>query len=88
MPYICTDNNRYIGEHSCNVYHYGDMTLVRDCCVNDALKYKQMTIENALTTSHPAYKMFTASWNSLTDAEMKIVGDIVYLGNSNGFKAV
>ena len=87
MPYIATSDNRYIGEHSCNQYHYGNMDLVRPCCVNDCLKYKNMTIEKALTRYHPAYVMFTAAWNSLTDAEMAIVGDIVAIGHNEGFKA-
>lgn len=88
MPYVCSDNNRYIGEHSCNIYHYGDMNLIRPCCVEDALKYKHMTIENALTKSHPAYKMFQAAYDSLTDKERELVGDIVTVGYNEGFKAL
>jgi hypothetical protein len=86
MPYIAVSQNKYIGEHNCKNYHYGDMTLIRDCCVNDAKKYKQMTLENALTKSHPAYIMFISAYDNLTDSERLLVGDIVADGYNNGFK--
>jgi hypothetical protein len=63
------------------------MELVRDCCVADCLKYKNMTIDKSLTRYHPAYKMFEAAWNSLTDAERLLVGDITEIGCNEGFKA-
>lgn len=86
MPYITTIDNKYIHEHSCNKYHYGDMSLIRECCINDAKYLKQLVLDKALTTNHPAYICFENAWNSLTDSEMLIVGNIAYLGNANGFK--
>lgn len=88
MPYISTESNRYICEHSCGLYHYGDQTVVRDCCVADAIKAKENLLKVALTSSHPAYAWFRDAWNSLTDAEMAIVGDVVANhGVANGFHA-
>lgn len=88
MPYVCEQANRYIGEHNCARYHYGDQTMVRDCCIADAQRYKAMALRNAMTTSHAAYRQFEAAWNSLTDAERQIVGDIVavYDHGPAGFK--
>lgn len=41
MPYICVSkDNRYIGEHICDNHHYGDMSIVRPCCVEDAKERK------------------------------------------------
>lgn len=77
MPYICTRDNVYLGEHSCRRYHYGDMTMVRDCCIADARKYKALALRNAITTSHTAYRLFAAAYGSLTDAEQWQVGDIM-----------
>jgi hypothetical protein len=77
MPYVATDRNRYLGEHSCNQHHYGDQSLIRECCIDDARKYKALTLRNAITDQHPAYRLFLAAWNSLTDAERWQVGDIV-----------
>jgi hypothetical protein len=76
MSYICVDNGRYIGEHNCNNYHYGNQTIVRPCCVEDCKKYKEQTLKVALTKYHPSYLMFRAAWGCLTDAERKIIGDI------------
>jgi hypothetical protein len=86
MPYICVSDGRYIGEHTCRNEHYGNMTLVRPCCVEDAKKYKALVLEKAMTREHPAYKMFVDAWNALTVAEMLIVGDIYPDGYNNGFK--
>lgn len=89
MPYVAIGrNNRYLGEHDCKQYHYGDMSLVRPCCVEDAKRIKALVLRNALTSSHPAYQLFTVAWNSLTDAEMGLVGDIVPVGFNEGFVAV
>ena len=88
MPYITVHDGRYLAEHSCNNYHYGDMTKVRKCCVEDANKRKEDCLKYALTTSHPNYLVFVDSWNNLTDAERAIVGDIIQCpGIANGFKA-
>lgn len=72
MPYVLVDQNRYIGEHSCNRYHYGDMTMVRECCVADCQKWAETAKRVAMTTAHPAYQMYQAAWNCLTDAEMAL----------------
>ena len=85
MPYITVESNRYIGEHSCNQYHYGDMTLVRQCCVNDCQRHAQNVLRVAFTTAHPAYALYRDSWNALTDAEQALVPDLFYNGCAGGF---
>ena len=85
MPYICEYQGKYIGEHTCKQYHYGDMFVARDCCVSDCKHWKELTIKNATTVQHPAYRQFVSAWNELTDAEMEIVGDIVYDYSKGGF---
>ena len=87
MPYVCVRQNRYIGEHSCNNHTYGDQTMVRPCCVADAQKQKANVKRVAMTTSHPAYALWCAAWNCLTDAERWIVGDLtnVYDHGPAGF---
>ena len=89
MPYVCERANVYIGEHSCNHYHYGDQTMVRECCIADALHMKELTLRNAITREHAAYRMFEAAWNALTDAERVRVGNIVpvYDHGPAGFEA-
>lgn len=90
MPYIATDANRYLGEHTCHCHHYDDQTMVRPCCVGDAKARKANLLYVAITTSHPAYVLFEAAWNSLTDAERWIVGGVqaVYDHGPAGFVEV
>lgn len=76
MPYICVDANRYIGEHSCGRYHYGDQTMIRDCCIADALEARALADRVAMTRWHPAYQQFVAAYESLTDAERQSVPDL------------
>ena len=87
MPYVLTRDNRYIGEHDCHNHHYCNMNLVRPCCVADARKHKADTLRCAITDQHPSYAMFSAAWESLTDAERWQVGDIrpVYDHGPAGF---
>jgi hypothetical protein len=87
MPYIAMDNNRYLGEHSCGLYHYGDHTMVRKCCVEDCAKYAQLAMKNALTPYHPAYQIYKAAWGQLTDAEQKLAPRLTYAINT-GFTEV
>lgn len=61
--------------HTCGRYHYGDMSLVRDCCVAHAKEVKANAQQVALTDAHPAYQLWIDTWNGLTDAEMARVGD-------------
>ena len=61
--------------HSCGRYHYGNMSLVRNCCVQHAQAVKANAQQVALTDAHPAYKLWVEAWNALTDAEMMQVGD-------------
>lgn len=61
--------------HSCGRYHYGNMSLVRNCCVQHAQVVKTNAQRVALTDAHPAYKLWVETWNGLTDAEMLQVGD-------------
>lgn len=79
MPYVCEVSNRYIGEHSCGRYHYGDQAMVRDCCVDDARHWKALALRNAMTREHPAYRQFVDACNSLTAAEAVLVGDIEHM---------
>lgn len=72
MPYILVEQNRYIGEHSCGRYTYGDETMVRDCCVADCKKWAETAKRVAMTNAHPSYRLYTAAWNSLTFAEMAL----------------
>jgi len=72
MPYVLVEQNRYIGYHSCGHYHYGDMTMVRDCCVTDCQKWAEVAKRVAMTNAHPAYRTYLAAWNSLTNAEMAL----------------
>ena len=88
MPYVTVESNRYIGEHSCGKYHYGDMSVVRDCCVEDCQKWAQLAIDKAMTTSHPAYRMYVNAWNSLTNAEMALVPNLIHSGSQGGFRAL
>lgn len=76
MPYVSvSDSNRYLGEHTCHLYHYGDESVVRPCCVKDALARKENAQRVALTRSHPAVTIWLHAWNSLTTAEMALVGE-------------
>lgn len=77
MPYICTDSNRYLGEHSCGHYHYGDQTLVRLCCVDDAKAAQMLAMRVAFTSSHPAAQLARAAQDALTEAELVMVGRMV-----------
>lgn len=73
MPYVLVEHNRYIGEHDCHQHHFGDMTLVRECCVADCQHWNQVARKVAMSDQHPAYRMFRAAYESLTDAERKQV---------------
>lgn len=83
MPYICVEDNRYIGEHDCGNYHYGDQSVIRPCCVLDAKKWKEVSKKVALTPRHPAYSMFRSAYSSLTDMERGLVGDLRLCSNGN-----
>lgn len=72
MPYVVTDEGRYLGEHDCNNYHYGEMWKIRECCLNDYLKRQYVANRVAMTKYHPSAQLAVASWNSLTDLEMTI----------------
>jgi hypothetical protein len=76
MPYLSVDQNRYLGEHSCARFHFGDQTMIRDCCVKDAQNRKAMMLRCALGWSHPAARLFQNAFNALTEAEQAIVGAV------------
>lgn len=80
MAFILVESNRYIGEHSCGIHHFGNMALVRACCVEDCRKYAEMAQRNALTTAHTAYRLYREAWNGLTDAEMALVPNFTISG--------
>lgn len=90
MPYVSTQDNRYIGEHSCSNYHFGNMAMVRQCCISDAQIRKENCLRVAISTSHPAYKIFRDSFDALTDAERRIVGDLrqVFDHGPAGFESI
>jgi hypothetical protein len=73
MPYVCCDGNRYIGEHSCHNYTYGNETLVRECCLQDYRSRRDNAERVAFTSHHPAVRIEIDAWNSLTIAEVAIV---------------
>lgn len=62
-------------EHYCGIHHYGDMTMVRECCVSYAKEVKENAQRVAMTDRHPGYRLWCDVWNGLTDAEMMLVGD-------------
>ena len=88
MPYLCTYDNRRIGEHDCGHYHHGDQTLVRPCCVEDCKHWAETCLRVAMTDAHPSYRLYIASWNELTDAEMALVPDVRYMGADRGLVAL
>jgi hypothetical protein len=88
MPYFLMENNRYIGEHDCRNYHYGDQTTIRLCCVADCIKHAETALRVAMTDAHPSYRLYIAAWNSLTDTEMALVPNVVYMGLERGLVAL
>ena len=88
MPYLCIYDNRRIGEHNCGLYPHGDQTLVRPCCVADCTKHAETALRVAMTDAHPSYRLYIAAWNALTDAEMALVPNVVYMGLERGLVAL
>jgi hypothetical protein len=88
MPYLCMENNRRIGEHNCDLYHYGNQTVVRPCCVADCKHHAETALRVAMTDAHPSYRLYIAAWNALTDAEMALVPNVVYMGLERGLVAL
>ena len=84
MPYVLEEFGRYVGEHSCGIYHYGNMALVRPCCVEDCTRYANLALNNAMTDQHPAYRLYVTAFNALTDAERALVPDVFYAGANFG----
>jgi hypothetical protein len=41
-----------------------------------------------MTDAHPSYRLYIASWNELTDAEMALVPDVRYMGADRGLVAL
>ena len=83
MPYVASDGNRYLAEHTCGNHHYGDQAMVRECCVEDARKARAQRDRVAFTESHPASVVARAAWSCLTDAERDIVGPLPILSAWN-----
>lgn len=71
------DSYKFI-THECGNYHYGNMSVVRECCVENVLHWKNLAIRNAFSTEHPVYRKYAIAWNELTDAEMSLVGELWY----------
>ena len=63
--------------HDCQIYHYGNQELVRQCCVDACIESHRMARRVALTIYHPAYLNATAEWNALTSAECTLVCDVL-----------
>jgi hemerythrin-like domain-containing protein len=75
MPYVLVEHNRYIGEHTCGNHHFGNMALIRPCCVADCQHWAETAQRVAMSSEHPAYRTYLASFDALTDAEQKLVPD-------------
>jgi len=88
MHYLCVYDNRQIGQHDCGLYHGGDQTVIRPCCVADCIKHAETALRVAMTDAHPSYRLDIAAWNSLTDAEMALVPNVVYMGLERGLVAL
>lgn len=90
MPYICTDQNRYLGEHDCGLHHYGNAAMLRPCCIADAAAHKTNALRVAMTASHPGHQLFRSAFRALTDAERAQVGDLcaVYDHGPAGFAEI
>ena len=41
-----------------------------------------------MTDAHPSYRLYIAAWNALTDAEMALVPNVVYMGLERGLVAL
>lgn len=70
--------------HNCGQYHYGNQTIVRQCCVDHCVMVARLAVKNAQTDAHPAYREYIETWNRLTDAEASLVPDIYYAGSNLG----
>jgi len=71
-------------DHQCGLYHYGDQSVVRPCCVENCRKWAQTALQVAFTDQHPAYRTYVEAWNSLSDAEMALVPSLYYSGIEGG----
>ena len=69
-PYDCCGT-----EHKC-IAHYGDQSIIRQSCLERALKDKQLSQSVAFTEWHPAYRLSILSENHLTLAELKELNKI------------
>ena len=58
-------------------YHYGDMTMVRPKCVQEAIEARRLSNRVAITEHHPAARHYIALYNGLTDAEIELVVEAV-----------
>lgn len=81
MPYL-------VGEHNCGLYHYGDQSVIRPCCVEYCKQRAEIALRVAMTDQHPAYRAYVAAWNSLTYSEMALVPDVRYMGIDRGLVAL
>jgi hypothetical protein len=52
------------------------MEMIRDCCVADAIHWKETAMRVALTTAHPACQLFRSAYRNLTTAEQDQVGNL------------
>lgn len=59
----------------CRNYHYGDMDLVRQCCVTESIYLHRLVRRVAITEHHPTARKCQEQWNDLTNAEMRLVMD-------------
>jgi hypothetical protein len=70
--------------HSCGKHHYGNQTVVRQCCVDHCSQMARLAVDKAMTDQHPAYREYIETYNTLTDAEVSLVPDVYYAGANLG----
>lgn len=56
--------------HECKQYHYGDQSVLRQCCVDVAIGWNAMAREYAFTNSHPAMVKLDSWLTCLTETEL------------------
>lgn len=61
--------------HFCRNYHYGDQSVVRECCVQSCVAKGVWAKHVSVHANGAACRLFTAEWNMLSNAEMYAVRD-------------
>lgn len=61
--------------HDCKIYHYGNQTMIRPCCVDSCVARARDVKRNSVSIHSNNYLRFQSEWNMLSCAEMKEVGE-------------